>query len=74
MDDALYRPIDPKNPSRIVEHSHEDSGVAQDTWDVVQLLAGPNRGALIAEVPADVGNLPNHYRDSWERILTGDSL
>ena len=40
----------------------------------MQLLAGQNREALIAEVPAEVGDLSNRYRDSWERILTGDSL
>ena len=49
------------------------AGGAQDAWDVVQLLAGPSRDALIAEVSADVDELPAHCRDFWERILTGDS-
>ena len=49
------------------------AGGAQDAWDIAQLLAGPDREALIAEVAADVGELPAHCRDFWERILTGDS-
>ena len=49
------------------------AGGAQDAWDVAQLLAGPDREALIAEVSADIGDLPAHCRKSWERILTGDS-
>ena len=48
------------------------AGGAQDAWDVAQLLAGPDRQALIAEVSVDVGELPAHCRDFWERILTGD--
>ena len=46
---------------------------AQDAWDVVQLLAGPGRDALIAEVSADIDDLPAHCRGFWERILTGAS-
>ncbi len=49
------------------------AGGAQDAWDVAQLLAGPDREALIAEVSADIGDLPAHCRRSWERILAGDS-
>ena len=49
------------------------AGGAQDAWDVAQLLAGPDREALIAEVSADIGDLPPHCRKSWERILAGDS-
>ena len=49
------------------------AGGAQDAWDVAQLLAGPNREALIAEISADIGDLPAHCRKSWERILAGDS-
>ena len=49
------------------------AGGAQDAWDVAQLLAGPDREALIAEVSADIGDLPAHCRKSWERILAGDS-
>ena len=48
------------------------AGGAQDAWDVAQLLAGPNREALIAEVSADIDDLPAHCRDFWERILTED--
>ena len=46
------------------------AGGAQDAWDVVQLLAGPNRETLIAEVSADVGDLPPHCRLLWGRTLT----
>ena len=46
------------------------AGGAQDAWDIVQLLAGPNRETLIDEVSADVDDLPAHCRDLWERILT----
>ena len=49
------------------------AGGAQDAWDVAQLLAGPDREALIAEVSADIGDLPAHCRKFWERILAGDS-
>ena len=49
------------------------AGGAQDAWDVAQLLAGPDREALIAEVSADIGDLPAHCGKSWERILAGDS-
>jgi predicted nucleotidyltransferase len=45
------------------------AGGAQDAWDVVQLLAGPDRETLIGEVAADVGDLPAQCRGLWERIL-----
>ena len=46
-------------------------GGAQDAWDIAQLLAGPDREALIAEVSADIDDLPAHCRAFWERILSG---
>ena len=49
------------------------AGGAQDAWDVVQLLTGPDRDALIAEVSSDIVDLPAHCHDLWERILTEDS-
>ena len=49
------------------------AGGAQDAWDVAQLLAGPDREALIAEVSADIGDLPARCRKSWERILAEGS-
>jgi len=48
------------------------AGGAQDAWDIAQLLAGPDREALIAEVSADIDDLPAHCRAFWERILGGD--
>ena len=49
------------------------AGGAQDAWDVAQLLAGPDRAALIAAVSADIDDLPAHCRRFWERILSGNS-
>ena len=46
------------------------AGGAQDAWDVAQLLAGPDRDALVADVSADIVDLPAHCRDFRERILT----
>ena len=48
------------------------AGGAQDAWDIAQLLAGPDREALIAEVSADIDDLPAHCRAFWERIQSGD--
>ena len=49
------------------------AGGAQDAWDVLQLLAGPNRESLIADVAADIEDLPARCRRFWERILAGQS-
>lgn len=49
------------------------AGGAQDAWDIAQLLAGPDREALIAAVTADIDELPAPCRAFWERILTGES-
>lgn len=45
------------------------AGGAQDAWDVAQLLAGPDRGALVAQVSAEVDVLPARCRRLWERVL-----
>ena len=49
------------------------AGGAQDGWDIAQLLAGPDREALIAEVTANIDDLPAHCHSLWKRILSGDS-
>ena len=45
------------------------AGGLQDAWDVEQLLAGPGRAALVAEVDAMLGTLPEDSRRLWERIV-----
>ena len=45
------------------------AGGSQDAWDIEQLLAGPNRDALIAAVAADIDDLPPRCRRLWKRIL-----
>ncbi len=47
------------------------AGGAQDAWDIEQLLAGPNRETLIADVTADLGDLPARCRALWQRIVEG---
>lgn len=45
------------------------AGGPQDAWDVEQLLAGPGRAALVAEVDAALGTLPEDSRRLWARII-----
>jgi len=45
------------------------AGGPQDAWDVEQLLAGPGRTALVAEVDAALGALPEDSRRIWARIV-----
>lgn len=45
------------------------AGGSQDAWDIEQLLAGPNRDALIAAVAVDIDDLPPRCRRLWKRIL-----
>ena len=45
------------------------AGGPQDAWDVEQLLAGPGRAALVAEVDAALGTLPEDTRRLWARIV-----
>jgi len=44
------------------------AGGPQDAWDVEQLLAGPARATLVAEVEAALGALPEDARRLWARI------
>ncbi len=45
------------------------AGGAQDAWDIEQLLAGPDRGVLIADVEAVVVELPARCRRLWKAVL-----
>ena len=45
------------------------AGGPQDAWDVEQLLAGPDRSALVAEVDAALATLPEDSRRLWARIV-----
>lgn len=45
------------------------AGGSQDAWDIEQLLACPDREALIAAVAADIDDLPARSRKLWKRIL-----
>jgi hypothetical protein len=47
------------------------AGGAQDRWDVVQLLAGPERERLVQQVDAEIGKLPPRCRRTWRRLLRG---
>jgi hypothetical protein len=44
------------------------AGGSQDMWDIEQLLAGPGRPALVADVEARVAALPDDARRLWARI------
>jgi hypothetical protein len=44
------------------------AGGAQDAWDIEQLLAGPERAEVIAEVEAVLPELPPDSRALWARI------
>lgn len=44
------------------------AGGPQDAWDIEQLLAGPERAAVITEVEATLDTLPAECRRLWERI------
>lgn len=45
------------------------AGGPQDAWDIEQLLAGPDRAALVAEVQGRLAALPAHSQDLWNRIV-----
>lgn len=45
------------------------AGGAQDAWDVLQLLAGPDRETLVSQVSADIDVLPARCRRLWEQVL-----
>lgn len=44
------------------------AGGPQDAWDVTQLLAVPDRSALVAEVEAALPALPEDARQLWRRV------
>ena len=45
------------------------AGGSQDAWDIDQMLAGPDREALIAAVAADLDDLPARCGRLWGRIM-----
>ena len=45
------------------------AGGPQDAWDIAQLLGGPERAALVADVEASLDALPAGSRRFWARIL-----
>ncbi len=49
------------------------AGGAQDAWDIAQLLAGPDREAIVADVSADVVAVPSHCHALWAHIVAGDA-
>ena len=44
------------------------AGGPQDLWDVEQLLTGPDRAALSAEVERSLTALPASCREGWARV------
>ena len=46
------------------------AGGSQDAWDIEQLLAGPDRASLVADVTAEIDDLPARCGKFWSRILT----
>jgi hypothetical protein len=44
------------------------AGGAQDAWDIEQLLAGPDRAALVEEVESHLDGLPPEAGRLWVRI------
>ena len=47
------------------------AGGPQDAWDVTQLLEGPDRSGLVAEVERGLADLPDDSRALWRRIVAG---
>ena len=45
------------------------AGGSQDAWDIEQLLAGPDRDMLVADVTVDLDDLPARCRKLWSRIV-----
>jgi hypothetical protein len=45
------------------------AGGIQDRWDIEQLLAGSDRQTLIADVAADLADLPDDARELWSAIV-----
>lgn len=44
------------------------AGGPQDAWDIEQLLGGPDRAQLVAEVEAALRPLPAECHQLWERV------
>ena len=47
------------------------AGGPQDAWDVTQLLEGPDRSGLVAEIERGLADLPDDSRALWRRIVAG---
>lgn len=45
------------------------AGGSQDAWDIEQMLAGPDREALVAAVATSLDDLPARCRRLWSRIV-----
>ena len=46
-----------------------DAGGPQDAWDVNALLDGDPDGTLKSEIEEQLGDLPDHCRTFWQKIL-----
>lgn len=46
------------------------AGGPQDAWDITQLLEGPDRAALVAQIERDLAALPDDSRALWRRIVS----
>jgi hypothetical protein len=44
------------------------AGGTKDRWDIEELLAGPERAAIVAEVDALLGEMPDYARELWARL------
>lgn len=47
------------------------AGGGQDSWDIAQLLAGEDRGGVIAEVETRIDDLPFEAHQLWRKTLAG---
>jgi hypothetical protein len=47
------------------------AGGPWDRWDIEQLLAGPDRASLMAEIERELSRLPAECRTLWDRIRSG---
>lgn len=45
------------------------AGGPQDAWDILQILAGPDRETLIAAVEKELPRMPEKCSSLWKRIL-----
>jgi hypothetical protein len=49
------------------------AGGAQDAWDIGQLLGGPDRAVLVADVESRLHRLPPPAGRLWARITAGET-